>query len=454
MRRLHEWVPLYFPSAREYKEGFRISSTDLGRELEEDLTIHPWPLGIKDFGVADEGDATEGRRTPVSVLADFVTHGDWAEAAKLLAAALDAPVTEFDDLPYAPAGDDLDDLPGAGEGGKRPFNFAAVRSMADLQKRTFKDQKFVIPGVLPTGNMLLAARPKMRKTWLALQLGICISAGRKFLDWQCLQGDVLFLGLEDNERRLRSRINTLLMYEFDLPDLSGFRYWTGGMSENAKGELVVSDPEEAARTYSVFPRGEAGVDAMESYLEMYPKTSMIVIDTLAHFREHSNNRDIYQRDYDSMMPLTKLAARKQVLIVPVHHEKKGLAGQDTGDFLEDVTGSAGITGGADGVISIKGRRGVQDENESRKLYITGRDVPHDYEADMSFDAERGGWLTAARQDVRVALRALFERHPFINQVEMGALLPSVPFARLRKVLTEMKFEGEIKQDKHGYSRAQ
>jgi hypothetical protein len=43
---------------------------------------------------------------------------------------------------------------------------------------------------------------------------------------------------------------------------------------------------------------------------------------------------------------------------------------DSADFLEDVTGSAGNTGGADGVMSIKGKRGVQDENESRKLYLS------------------------------------------------------------------------------------
>jgi hypothetical protein len=146
-----------------------------------------------------------------------------------------------------------------------------------------------------------------------------------------------------------------------------------------------------------------------------------------------------------------LAARKQVLIMPVTHDKKGLAATDSGDFLEDVTGSAGNTGGSDGVISIKGRRGVQEENESRKLFITGRDIPHDYEIDMTFDAERGGWLPAARQDVRVALRALFERHPFINQQELAALLPNVSKARITKVLTTMKFEGEIISTKHGYS---
>lgn len=454
MRRIPEWVPVFFPAARPYKEGYRIASQDLGRIFEEDLTIHPWPLGIKDFAVADMGDATEGRRTPVSLIAEFCTDGDKEAAAIRLADVLKAPVTEF--TPLGP--ESTTSLPGSVlpgiDGGVRPrYNFKNIRSLADLQRMTFENTKFIIPGVLPTGNIILAARPKMRKTWLALQLGMAVASGGKFLEWECAKGDVLFLGLEDNERRIRERIRLLNTFNMAPPTLDNFRYWTGGMSEDSHGKLYVSDPQEAAETLSMFPKGEAGVDALEQYIEQFPETSMIVIDTLAHFKGHSNNRDVYARDYEAMMPITKLAARKKVLIIPVTHEKKGLANVDSGDFLEDVTGSAGNTGGSDGVISIKGKRGVQDENESRKLYISGRDVPHDYEVDMTFDAERGGWLTAARQDVRVALRALFERHPFINQQELSALLPNVTKSRLTQVLTKMKFEGEITSTKFGYQLA-
>lgn len=453
MRRIPEWVPVFFPDARPYKEGYRIASNDLGRIFEEDLTIHPWPLGIKDFAVADQGDVTEGRRTPVSVIAEFCTDGDKDAAAHRLADVLKAPVTEFDTI-TPPSVQSLPGMALPGTDAPRPkYNFKGIRSLADLQRMTFKNTKFIIPGVLPTGNIILAARPKMRKTWLALQLGMAVATGGKFLEWNCDKGEVLFLALEDNERRIRERIRTLQTFDMTAPDLSGFRYWTGGMSEDAHGKLYVSDPQEAAETMATFPRGEAGVDALEQYLEQFPSTTMIVIDTLQHFKGHSTNRDVYARDYESMMPITKLAARKEVLIMPVTHEKKGLASVDSGDFLEDVTGSAGNTGGADGVVSIKGKRGVQDENESRKLYLSGRDIPHDFEVDMTFDAERGGWLTAARQDTKIAVRAILERHPFVNQQELTALLPNVSRARLTKVLTEMKFQGEITSTKFGYQLA-
>lgn len=447
MGRVKEWVPSIFPGAREYKQGYRVSSDELGLGYEEDLTIHPWPLGIKYFGVADQGDATEGRRTPISLVAEMKYNGDKQLAAQKLADLLHAPLTEFDAMPLAAPGAPL---PGYSVP-KRAYDFSRIPSIADLQKRTFKEINWIIPNVLPVGAFILGARPKMRKTFLALQLSMAVASGRKFLDWQCNQGDVLFLGLEDNERRIRERIQLLQTFELNAPDLSGFRYWTGGIDIAPSGKQFVANPEELARTLNTFPKGEEGVHAIDAYLDLFPNTKLVVIDTLARFRDHSTNRDIYQRDYDQIMPITELCNRRQVCGLIVHHEKKGLASEETGDFMEDVSGSSGITGAVDGVISIKGKRGMSEHNEQRKLLISGRDVPKDYSIDMAFDAQRGGWLVAARQDVQEAIKALLAVHPYLNQQELAALLPNTSRGRISQVLTHMKFEGVITQNRYGYS---
>jgi hypothetical protein len=452
LNRVKEWVLTYFPTAREYKEGYRIASVDLGLDFEEDLTIHPRPLGIKYFGVADQGDSTEGRRTPISLLAELVFEGDKAKAARALASTLKVPLSEFDILSQSAVDGNASHANLPGHAPAQPvYDFRRVPSMADLQRRTFKEPKWVIPNVLPTGTILLAARPKMRKTFLALQLGLAVCAGRKFLDWKCEQGDVLFLALEDNERRLRSRIRLLQTLDLSPPDLSGFRYWTGGVDISpTTGREYVANPDEAARTYAAFPRGQAGVDAIGRFLDMYPKTRLIIIDTYAHFRDTSNNRDVYQRDVDQMMPITRLAAQREVCILVVHHEKKGLASQESADFMEDASGTAGITGTVDGVMSIKGKRGVQQENEERVLLLSGRDIPHDISLDMAFDAERGGWQQAARQDVRNSILKLLERHPYLTQPEFVSVLPNVSPSRIRQVLATMKLENLIQQGRAGY----
>jgi hypothetical protein len=460
MRNVKSWVLTFFPTAREYKEGYRVNSADIGQSHEEDLTIHPWPLGIKYFGSADQGDATEGRRTPISVIAEYsLQTTDKALAARKLSDTLNFPINEMGAIPPQQTPVTLTAGFSGGTGamagllGTKPrIDFKGTRSIADLRKQQHRPIQWVVKDVIPAGNMLLAARPKMRKTWLALQLALAIARGRKFLDWQCEQADVLFLGLEDNERRIQNRINTLTRFDIDIGDLTGFRYWTGGMDYDGAGRLKLTNPEEEAALLKAFPRGEEGADALDQFLTQFPKTKLVVVDTLAHFRGERTSRDVYQSDYDSMMPLTKLATKHGACIMPVTHEKKGNADRGIGgDFLEDVTGSAGISGGADGVISIKGRRGVQEENESRKLLISGRDVPFDYEQDISFDAERGGWLKAAKEDVKVALRALLTIHPFLNQRDIQNLLPHAGQARLYRALTDMKLVGEIEQGKFGYS---
>jgi hypothetical protein len=68
---LDAWVPALFGDAakRQTNGAYRVSSATLGRDLEEDLSLHP--DGIKDFGVADMGDQRRGKRTPVGVVMEF-----------------------------------------------------------------------------------------------------------------------------------------------------------------------------------------------------------------------------------------------------------------------------------------------------------------------------------------------------------------------------------------------
>ncbi len=452
-----EWVPVLFPAARPYKEGFRIASADLGLNYEEDLAIHPWPLGIKYFGTADQNDPTDGRRTAVSLVAEFVTEGDKFKAATRLASTLKMAATEFDILsqPVGLNGHGVDglnghaNLPGTVASGIK-FDFSNMPNAASLKQKDIQEAKWIVPGLLPVGAILLASRPKMRKTWLALQLAISVVGGTRFLGYAVNQGEVLFLGLEDNERRLKQRIALLQTWDLNPPDMSKFRYFTAGVDIRPNGHQYVSDNDEHARAYAAFPRGDAGIDALEAYLDTYPLTKLIVIDTYACFRDSSSNRDVYQRDYDQMTPITQLCARRQVCALVVHHEKKGLAGIQSGDFMEDVSGSTGITGAADGVMSIKGVRGPTTENEARILQVSGRDIPELNAIHMKFDAERGGWLTTMRQDVRAEILKLLTRSPYRVLLTDICNLVQGETKDIKKALSDLRTEGLIDMSRDGY----
>lgn len=70
MAALHAWVPALFGGREQvHGQGYRVTSKALGRDLQEDLAIHP--TGIKDWGVADMGDRRGGARSPVDLVMEW-----------------------------------------------------------------------------------------------------------------------------------------------------------------------------------------------------------------------------------------------------------------------------------------------------------------------------------------------------------------------------------------------
>jgi hypothetical protein len=119
------WVPELFPNARPYHgTGFRVSSKDLGRDLEEDLSFAP--EGIKDFGVHDIGDEREGKRTPIDVVMEW-GQVDFGDACDWLRERLELPEEETaqESKTILPKGDDKK-LPWIVELGSKLWGAAVV----------------------------------------------------------------------------------------------------------------------------------------------------------------------------------------------------------------------------------------------------------------------------------------------------------------------------------------
>jgi putative DNA primase/helicase len=87
--RLDLWVKRLFPGAQKNDRGYRISSSVLGRDLEEDISITK--EGIKDFGVHDLGDADDGCRTPIDLVKEWLP-SDFSGAVRWLCQVLGQPM--------------------------------------------------------------------------------------------------------------------------------------------------------------------------------------------------------------------------------------------------------------------------------------------------------------------------------------------------------------------------
>lgn len=115
MASLERWVPKLFADARPWRQGYRVSSKALGRELQEDLAIQG--DGIVDFGLKDMGDPQQGRRTPIDLVLEWghrvgVPADKPGHALRWLAQALDMALR----TPASPSGHERGRARAAGEG--------------------------------------------------------------------------------------------------------------------------------------------------------------------------------------------------------------------------------------------------------------------------------------------------------------------------------------------------
>ncbi len=234
----------------------------------------------------------------------------------------------------------------------------ATFTAADLMAKVFPDPRWAVDGVIPEGATLLVGAPKKGKSWLVLAMGAAIAVGGVALGKiPVAGGDVLYLALEDTERRLQERLRILL-----------------------DGEPAPERLHLAIRWPSL---DDGAALHLDLWLGRHPDARLVVIDTLARLRsDKPTNGSLYQADYATMVAFKTVADAHGVALVVVHHTRKA----DAEDPLDMVSGTTGIAGAADTILVLRRETSRADAT----LYVRGRDVP---EADhaLAFDAVTCRW---------------------------------------------------------------
>lgn len=287
----------------------------------------------------------------------------------------------------------------------------------ELLATRFQEPKWAIPGLLPEGLFVIAARAKIGKSWMMLGWSIAVAAGGRALGTIPVEpGDVLYLALEDTLRRLQTRLVTMLEDEAQAP--------------------------ERLDVQTSWPRlDQGGLEAIGAWLEAHPEARLVVIDTLAKVRAPSSRRDgnRYDEDYDALGGLKRLADAHGVAIGVVHHTRK--AGAE--DVLDTVSGTTGLTAGPDTILVLTRAR----NEPGAVLHITGRDV-EETEHLLRFDAGIGHWSMVSSEVVDVSserrkiLDALLNHKSSMRPSEMAAWVQRTPGAT-RKLMWEMAQAGQL-----------
>jgi hypothetical protein len=230
----------------------------------------------------------------------------------------------------------------------------------DLCDQEFPDLKYVVPGILPEGVTLLASRPKLGKSWLLLQVGAAVAIGVAALvpNERPLHGDVMYLALEDNPRRLQRRLR---------------KYFGRDRSTWPSRLIIVTEWKRL---------DQGGLEAIEAWCRSVDEPTLIMIDTLKKIRAPKRNgQSDYDADYEACQGLQKLAGTLGVAIIVAHHDRK----MDAEDVFDTVSGTLGLTGGVDTIAVMKRKAGTVT------LHVEGRDLVESVEKAVLLDRETCRW---------------------------------------------------------------
>ena len=210
-----------------------------------------------------------------------------------------------------------------------------------LQSAPYSPVPFLVEELLPEGLHILAGAPKIGKSWLALWLCLCVSQGRPLWNFAVTQGEVLYLSLEDSYRRIQSRL-------FDL-------------TEDAPPALHFAIMADTLRH---------GLEQqIEQFLAEHPTTKLVVIDTLQRVRSAGGDSNLYANDYQDIGLLKKLADKRHIAILLIHHLRK----LHDDDPMNMISGSTGLSGAADSTFVLQKSSRLANV---ASLHCTGRDIPN------------------------------------------------------------------------------
>jgi len=79
-----------------------------------------------------------------------------------------------------------------------------VITLKELMAMKFPYESPVISGLLPSGTYIFAGAPKIGKSWLVLWFAQQIALGQPIWNFETTESGVLYLALEDKEKRLKN----------------------------------------------------------------------------------------------------------------------------------------------------------------------------------------------------------------------------------------------------------
>jgi len=372
--RVHDWVPHLLGSvARPSGEGYRIASRDIGRDLEEDISIRDG--GIKDFGVHDLGDETEGRRTPITLLADILYSGDKRKAAESLSLVLNVPVNEFEGKILLPPAANPVTMP-PDLMGTPNLHFAAVRQFSELMHQPITPVTFTVRGFIAENtHTVLSAPAKLGKSTLMYALCIHLLFGKPLWGRPVTTCNVLFCALEETDERFKRK---LWEQYYNLAEQWGLT--DAEMEEGFKHfRFFTKDSRNQNGVVGSLPKGAMGAEEIKRVLrEDTSRPWFVLIEPVNKFHDHTMySRNLNDLEYEQIEIINDIIKAKEYTssIVTIKHDRKSPAGGrgGVGNLMDSISGSVAQSGAPDAQVQFVSNGGFDNLEGLNWLIIQSRD---------------------------------------------------------------------------------
>ena len=252
------------------------------------------------------------------------------------------------------------------------FDSFGFYSVPDLTPEEKKPPEFIVDGMIPCGMTFLSGAPKIRKSFMALQIASAVATGSQFLSHNTTQCDVAYLDLEGSKSRVSFRAERMSM----------------------------KIPRNVFITNSITERLADGlVDKLRQLHRARPSIRLIIIDTYSRARgmARSGGANAYDADVAFLEPVQRMALEENIAVVFIHHDKKGAG--FASDSFERLSGTMGISGSSDCVINLVAD-GKRFDGRANMEY-TPRDAKGG-EVKLVFDERFGEWqeIVESKPDLR------------------------------------------------------
>lgn len=219
-----------------------------------------------------------------------------------------------------------------------------VQSISKLLAKQFPESKWLIEKLIPESSLvLMSAAPASFKTWLALEISLCIADGKSLFGlFPSNQGNVLICDEESGERMLQDRFKKL-------------------------GAEIADEPWKEQQ---IFYLSRIGRQVDDEYMReltsecLKNNIKLVIFDSLVRFH---NARENDASEMAKILNFFKTLNDKGVATLVLHHNRK--SGNGGGGGGEMIRGSSDILASCDVHLSVSRRKKRITVFQTKNRYI-------------------------------------------------------------------------------------